>query len=279
MQAWWRVRPRASLAAKPYLAGRRAQGDLVIPAGEATPMESVSLDGYRSVMAEMGYRPGNLQFAMARLFEGVPLVGRSVLDIGAGDGQACFYAAAVGARRVVGLEPEAAGAAGGVAERFERTRARLRAEQVELRTETLQAFEAGAERFDVLVSRASINHLNEPACMRLGHDPGAREEYVAIFRKLARLARPGGQIVITDVARRNLFAALGIPNPLARSIEWEKHQAPELWADLLGQARFVEPHIEWLGLNSLREAGRRLLGNRVCAYMTTSSFRLRMRLS
>ena len=86
-----------------------------------------------------------------------------MLDVGAGEGDASFYAACAGAERVVSLELEAAGSRGGVREQFNRIREHLDAPNVELRPETVQEFDAGGERFDVLLSVASINHLDEKA--------------------------------------------------------------------------------------------------------------------
>lgn len=37
---------------------------------------------------------------------------------------------------------------------------------------------------------------------------------------------------MTDADRRNLYARIAIRNPLASTIEWEKHESPKLWARL-----------------------------------------------
>lgn len=240
-------------------------------------MGNGAIDEYIAAMALEGRRPGNLRFAMGKLFDGVELEGRLALDIGAGEGETSLYAASAGGKRVVALEPEAAGSRADMRTAFERVRDRLGAEQVELRAETLQTFDPADELFDVLISKASINHLDEEACIRLHEDAAARRSYLEILGKLADLASPGADFVIEDCARRNLFGDLGIKNPLASMIEWEKHQSPQFWAELLGEVGFREPRIRWITWNTLRRPGQAVLGNRVGAYLTTSIFWLHVK--
>ena len=80
---------------------------------------------------------GNLRFYLDYIFDGVPLAGRRVLDIGAGDGVYSFYAAATGAARVVALEPEAEGSSPGVTAKFSHLSEVLRLDSVELPTREL----------------------------------------------------------------------------------------------------------------------------------------------
>lgn len=239
-------------------------------------MNGMPLDRYREAMAEQGRRPGNVLFKMEALYDRIPLEGRTVLDIGAGEGEASLYAAARGAKRVVALEPEAAGSSSQMQLAFQRARERVGAEQVELRAETLQEFVANGSVFDVLVSTASINHLDEQACIRLQQDDGARQTYLELLDKLTALTAPGGHLVITDCSRHNLFQRLGIRNPVAPTIEWEKHQPPAVWAGLLREVGWHDPHIRWFTFSTLRRPGQALFGNRLCAYFTTSSFGLTM---
>jgi SAM-dependent methyltransferase len=223
-------------------------------------------------------RPGNLSFYVNYLFDGVELAGKRVLDIGAGSGRYSFYAAAEGARHVVALEPEAAGSDSGVTSQFEHVRESLGVDSVELRHQTLQEFDPGDERFDVLFMHASINHLDEPATMRLHRDEDARSTYRELFARLAAVGADGAKLVATDVTRHNLFAKLPVKNPLQPTIEWDKHQAPETWVGLLREAGFTDPRVRWSTSNSLRRPGRALLGNRVGAWLGEGAFCLTMTL-
>jgi len=233
------------------------------------------LDAYFDVISDRVRSVGNFRFYLGYLFEGVDLAGRRMLDIGAGDGRYSLYAASNGAAHVVALEPEQAGSRVGASTLFEDAATRLGLENVTLLPERLQDFEGPDDEFDVLLLHASINHLNEEATIRLHRDDEARNLYLALFAKLARFAAPGAKLVAVDSSPHNLFARFG-RNPFAPSIEWHKHQSPELWASLLEQVGFTRPKIRWNSPNTLRRTGRILLGNRFGGYCLTSAFCLTM---
>jgi Methyltransferase domain len=218
----------------------------------------------------------NLEFRLRNLFDGIRLQDARVLDLGAGDGLYSLYPVAAGAERLVALEPEAAGSGSGVRARFERATARLGTTAVDLRAETLQEYDSAGERFDVVISHSSINHLDEPACMALQHSEAARGVYRALLGKIASLTEPGGSLVVLDASRSNLFARLPVRHPLAPSIEWEKHQRPELWIDLLREAGFERPNLRWGSFSTLRTPGRVLLGNRLASWFLGLAFLLTM---
>jgi SAM-dependent methyltransferase len=238
--------------------------------------DSLLLDRYFDVVAQTGRTPGNLRFYLDYLFRSVELTGSTMLDVGAGDGLCSFYAACVGASKVVSLEPEAAGSSAGMNEAFERTASQLEQEQVQLVPQRLEDYEPSDESFDVILLHASINHLDEDACTRLHRDLEAQTVYLRLFRKLAASAKPGAKLIAVDCARRNLFADVGVTNPFAPMIEWHKHQSPELWARLLARVGFTNPTIRWNSFNTLRSFGRLMLGNRIAAYCLTSVFCLTM---
>ena len=253
---------------------------LIYDEGSVNPDAATAL--LRSYAGVHGARSAaNFDWALRRkLFDGVDLEGKTMLDIGCGNGRMGLWAAAHGARRVVGLEPEVDGSSAGMQESFRSTARRIGLQDsVELVTARLQDYDPGHERFDIVLLTASINHLDEDACTRLHEDEQARQIYRGHLRRLAQVAAPGAVLIVTDGDRRNLFARLGVRNPLAPTIEWEKHQSPKLWARLLTDVGFEDPIVRWTTLNTLRSPGQALLGNRFCAYLLTSEFLLTMRRS
>ncbi|GMU23183.1 MAG: hypothetical protein AMXMBFR13_32660 [Phycisphaerae bacterium] len=240
--------------------------------------DTALLEPYFRTTSATGAYPNssNLRFYLAYLFDGVDLVGKRMLDIGAGSGLYGIYAVCSGAAKAVCLEPEAAGSVSGVRQKFDRIVGELELDCVSVSAATLQEFDPGDERFDLVFLHNSINHLDEPACITLHRDASARRRYREVFRKMHDLTAPDGSLVIADCARRNLFGDLGLKNPLARMIEWHKHQSPRLWAHLLGEVGFGRPRIRWTSYNSLGRLGRILLGNRWAAYCLNSHFCLTM---
>jgi SAM-dependent methyltransferase len=209
------------------------------------------------------------------LFRDVDLAGRRVLDIGGGDGVYAYYAAVMGAQEVVVLEPEADGHDASAMSVFERIAGSLPLASVRLERQRVEDHR-DAEGYDVIVMNASINHIDEEACMRLPRSAEARAAFQRVFRHIARLAKREARLVVTDCSRHNFFAALKVTNPLCRSIEWQKHQPPEVWAELLEEAGFTRPRVRWQPLYRFGAAGQRLLANRIAAYFLKSMFRLEM---
>ncbi len=144
---------------------------------------------------------------------------------------------------MVCLEPEGEGSTHGATEVFERRRALLNLDNVVLKPTTLQSFEPDGAPFDIVVSCNSINHLDEAACMTLLDDPASRAVYRELFSKISALSSRGATLIACDCARHNFFGRLGIRNPFVPTIEWDKHQAPEVWADLFGEVGFSNPKI------------------------------------
>ncbi len=217
-----------------------------------------------------------LRRSLRAVFQDRPLRGENVLDIGGGRGLLSMYAGAAGARRVVCLEPEADGSMSGSMSNAETFRRHLGVENVEIVRHTLQEYEPGPMKFDVIVLHKSINHLDEEACIRMLEDASAWGAYRAIAARIANLASQGATLIVCDCGRSNLFSLLGLWNPLAPSIEWHKHQNPPTWIRLFAEEGFGAPSVHWTTSTVLGVVGQALMTNRIAAFLTTSRFRLSM---
>lgn len=210
------------------------------------------------------------------VFSDVEILGETVLDIGAGAGWASFYCAYRGAKHVTAIEPQGDGSRDDMLEQFRRVRSALGFDDViDLFVGTFEDFKP-TRKFNLLVINNAINHFNESACARLHKDPSAKEEYRPLFEKLASLAGHCTSLVVTDCSRRNLWGDLGLKSPVAPTIEWDKHQTPEVWASLLSEHGFELDRIGWLPVLPLGLPGRIMGTNRLGAYCLNSHFRLTM---
>ena len=237
-----------------------------------------NLEGYFSAVIKEGLYPnrGNLQFHLKTLFEDIVLENRRVLDIGSGSGLHSFYAACMGAKEVVCLEPETEGSRSGMGAKFRKLGGILERDQVKFEPVTFQAFEPAGKQFDIILLHNSINHLDETACIDLLNDEASKAIYLNMFSKLSALSSSGAKLIVCDCSRYNFFALLRVRNLFAPTIEWHKHQAPEVWVDLLSQVGFVNPRVRWTSFNTLRSPGRVLVGNKLLSYFLRSDFRFTM---
>lgn len=114
-----------------------------------------------------------------------PLGGRSVLDVGTGDGSYAIEAASRGAKATgVDADPAMLRAA--------KERSAASGLDVTLLEGRAQRLPVTDERFDVVLAVTVLCFVE---------DPGAS------FRELARVLRPGVRVVIGELARHNLWAA------------------------------------------------------------------------
>jgi SAM-dependent methyltransferase len=234
------------------------------------------IEKYLSVIHRIGIVSSRTwaRFQFEDLFDGIDLDKKRMLDIGGGSGIFSFYAANMGAAEVVCLEPEAQGSTWVFTRAFDRIRSEYPDVPVRLDTRTIQEYRTDRP-FDIVLMHASINHIDEDACIRLLDDPKAWGDYKQVFTHIGSLVKPGGKLIVVDCSRHNFFAAVGLKSPLCPTIEWHKHQSPEVWARLLAEAGFRNPRVTWEPLYRLWP-GRLFLRNKVAAYFLRSIFRLEM---
>ena len=233
--------------------------------------ESESL---RYVASRVGYRSLDRYRARADfLFKGISLQGSRVLEIGCGAGAWSLWAAVRGASSVLGLEPEAEGSGRGTAQIFADTVKTLNLQdRVSISSLYLQELKT-KERFDIVVLYDVINHLDESAVVSLHCDPRSQKRFHEIAQQLFSLTAPGGFLLIADCARSNFWKSLSLESPLARSIEWEKHQNPSVWIQLFKNIGYQTVDLRWSPLYPFGA----LSSNWLMQYMTSSHFVLRLR--
>jgi len=220
----------------------------------------------------VGYRSPARYVARARfLFDAVDLHGKRVLEVGCGTGAWVVWAALHGASHVLGLEPEADGASSGSLIACKRLvdalslgdRVQVSAVHIEDLTDV--------QPFDVVVMYGVINHLDEKAVVAIHRDHRAAAKFVTILRHLKTLLVPGALVIATEAGRKNLWNQLGLRSPFAPGQEWDKHQEPEVWISIFGQAGFQFLDLRWQPLYPFG----RLSAHRLAQFATASHFVLR----
>lgn len=190
--------------------------------------------------------PNRLEFRARQVFSGVDLQGKSLLEIGSGDGIYSIWAKLHGAKKVVALEPEVDGCDYDVKEMFNSLMKDLKIKNVTCVPETIQGFVSqDDEKFDIVLSNSSVNHLDEDACKKLERDAKAQEKYIIIFKKIRSMMKKGGMLLVLDNSNSNFFPSLHKSSPFSPNIDWQVHQAPEMWIALLLKAGFFNPKINW----------------------------------
>ena len=229
---------------------------------------------YRIISEVMGYKkPVYYQEKCRFLFEGIALEGMRVLDVGCGPGELSLWAAIGGAEYVLGIEPESAGSSKGVLEKFNGLISKFGLNNCEANASFLEGLK-NEKPFDIVILYNVVNHLNEDAVVKLHRDESARQQYRKHIDTISQLMNEEGILILADCSRSNFWNSLHLKSPLVPSIEWEKHQHPKTWLALFQERGFALMDVRWSPLN--RSLLRRLTGNYLCSYLTSSHFVLRL---
>ncbi len=231
---------------------------------------STHMKTYLETVAEIVPSPTRYAAYLRLVFDGVPLVGRTVLDVGGGSGLISFYAAANGASKVVCLDPAGDGSNPAMELQYQLLDAGVGGPVLKMQRR-FQDLDPGDACYDVILMHNAVNHLDEEACARLPA-ADARDTYRAIFASLRALLVPRGHLIVADCGRRNIWGHLHLPNVFAPTIEWRIHQQPKVWSELLVEAGFLPARIRWDAPSKLRGPGQMIFGNRVGGYLTGSHF-------
>jgi SAM-dependent methyltransferase len=211
-------------------------------------------------------------YRITNRYKDVDFRGKRVLDIGGGLGLISYYASIKGASAVVCLDPGDDGAIIDLNAESMRLQQAMQTDTVSFLPLKLQEYDPDGALFDVIIMSSSINHIDEAACERLPDDPEARQSYREIFQQIASMSKPNGRLLVSDVSPRNFYARLGVRNPFAPTIEWHKHQPPDVWIDLMAQVGYADFKVRWLSLPRFGRFGEIALSNKLGAYVINSAF-------
>lgn len=213
------------------------------------------------------------------IFDGVPLAGKRVLDVGGGTGIGSFWAVlAGGAESALVLEPSMDGSPTDVHRKFaDMAEAAGTGDRVQLLPIVLEDLDPALGAFDVVLLHQSINHIGEAYVADLPHSLAGQQHYHAFFDVLAERTAPGGTLIVMDSSNRNLFGDIGRRSPLLPTVDFRMHQPPEQWSGMLAYHGFVEERITWLTRREAGMLGTTMLRNKLASYLSTSFFVLQMR--
>ncbi len=211
------------------------------------------------------------------MFADIDFRGKNVLEIGCGKGMMCLWAKIHGANRVVGLEPMAEGwyDSAKCFKDFSTMVGEVGLENIEMVPARLEEYRPSHDYFDIVLSFASINHLDEQSCIELRRSAIAHDRYVDLFDQVRDLMPECGKLLVVDATNRSFFSDLRVRNPFNPHIEWFKHQPPECWAQLLSECGFTNPRISWLAGALFTHLGVGTVP-RAMSYFHSSAFRLEM---
>ena len=237
-------------------------------------MGNLKLKKYYDVIIYNGLFSNNkrLKLKLDNLFGNLDFQNKKLLDIGGGIGTFSFYAAVMGAKKVVILEPESHGSSSGIYRKFKKIKSDLdNIDNIEFQSITLQEYNTN-QKYDYILLYNSINHIDEEACISLKNNITSREKYLELFRRIFDITNDKGKVIICDCARSNFFGNLKVKNPLAPTIEWKKHQNPNTWIKLLKHSGFNNLKVTWPAPNYFGKLGKIFLSNKVTSFLMTSHF-------
>jgi tRNA G46 methylase TrmB len=201
-----------------------------------------------SILAEAGGDLVRWEYGARGHLPDLDLRGKSVLEIGSGSGLLTIFLALQEPEVVVSMEPELAGASRDVIQTQQTRIRRLGLNNVNIITDDFNEWQPGDQRFDVIVSRATINHIFESPWSAT-RDSATRARYVEIAGKFRRALKPGGVALVSDACRYGFFTmtrSLGVRRPWQwkpTTIDWRLHQSPRTWKAIFLEGGFREAAI------------------------------------
>jgi hypothetical protein len=207
-------------------------------------------------------------------FSGIDFRNKIVLDIGGGSGLYSFYSEIKGAKKVVCLEPLSDGSNNIMMGLFKTIKDKIKSKNVFMINDTIQNYITD-DKYDIVISQASINHLDEIACLNLNKNRKYYQRYLDIFEHIYYMMNNNGYLIISDVSNRNFWGDIGIRNPFVPDIEWKLHHSPKRWSEIALLAGFKIKKMEWRATGRLIKYKNQIRYiNKLLSYLLASQFDL-----
>lgn len=219
----------------------------------------------------------SLEFLLDYYFEGTSFQNKTVIDIGGGSGLYSIYAAVNGAKQVVCLEPELCGSDKSRHQQFNRIVGLLSLKNILRKSDIIQHFEPGDQKFDVILLMQSAHHFDEEAAANLETSQNARETYISIFKKLEKLAASGAELIVNDRSKYDFYKLLGVNTPFHKCQYWDINPRPQVWIDLLKEVGFGEAKIRWQSYKKFGIIGKKILATKFFNYFLKNVFVINMK--
>lgn len=215
-----------------------------------------------------------LKIYLNDLYQNIDFRNKSILDVGAGYGLFSLSIGLLGAKKITALEPELEGGTTTMVQIFRNLANKFNIKSITILKKIFQEFEPGEEKFDVILFHNSINHLNEENCITLLDSEKSRAIYKDYFANIFNMQNKEGILIITDCSRFSFFDKIGLKSPLAPSIEWHKHQAPEVWISLAESVGYKKIGLTWTTTGYFSSLEKFLFSNKIASYFLMSHFKL-----
>lgn len=221
-----------------------------------------------------------LRLRLLDYFGRLDFSGLNVLEVGAGNGLYACCVASLGAKHIIALEPEAEGSGQAVGKTLVQNAYKLGLTNLKYIPCTLQDFTTPTSSLDLIYMLAVVNHLDEKHVQTLHSDERSRSVFQHLLRPVWEWLKPGGMFVLTDASRHHAYEPLIRlkllrRHPFQPAIEWEKHQPPRVWQNLLQDLGYYPVEFHWATNWRYPWIPRLLVDNIIAAHLYSSLFVMR----
>jgi ubiquinone/menaquinone biosynthesis C-methylase UbiE len=214
------------------------------------------------------------QYFRNQIFFRVEIKDKKVADIGGGNGLASFWCVLEGGcSEAVIIDTLDAGSNQKMFDQYNKMKHESAiTNKIRFFNGSIQELSPSNQLFDVVLMHNSINHISEAMTPKLRVSGEAKDYFRKQFREIYNFLSPSGRFIVADCSRRNFFGDLGIKNPIAPSINWEVHQTPDVWKELIESSGFKHLRTTWTTRREFGALGYSLFGNKLCSYFLASHF-------